>query len=91
MHKLINGKRVALTAQEIEVIVADWEANANSTAKVRYIFDRKAQYPPIEDQLDAILKYFNYLQINGQANLSTELSEVIDKWSSVKKMYPKPE
>ena len=60
----------------------------------RYREHRKTEYDrqiPIGDQLDAILKHLNYMQLNGETDLVDELDGIIGKWLQVKKDYPKPE
>lgn len=46
---------------------------------------REAQYPPIGDQLDAILKY---LQL--QQNLPADINNIVLKWQVVKAANPLP-
>jgi hypothetical protein len=50
-----------------------------------------SDYPDIGDQLDAILKHLNYMQLNGETNLIAELDDIIGKWLAVKAKHPKPE
>jgi len=49
---------------------------------------RKAEYPEIGEQLDAILKGFNQLRLDG-TNLPSDLDEIVAQWLNVKKKYPK--
>jgi len=51
---------------------------------------RSREYPRIGDQLDAVLKQLNYMQMSGQTNLVTELDGIVGKWLAVKQKYPKP-
>lgn len=51
---------------------------------------RAAQYPPIGDQLDAVLKGFAQLGTQG-ATLPADLVAVIDAWQAVKTAHPKPD
>lgn len=55
-----------------------------------YIEQRVSAYPPIGDQLDALLKQLNSMQIAGQIQLVPDLAVIINKWQDVKTMYPKP-
>ena len=52
---------------------------------------RARDYPPIGEQLDAILKHLNYMQMRGETNLITELDGIVGRWLQVKQQYPKPE
>lgn len=94
MHKIVNGKQVPLTADEIaerEAAAIEHEAMQVELTKTQYQRDRAEQYPSIGDQLDAILKQLNYMQLSGQTNLITELDSVISRWLKVKRDYPKPD
>jgi len=57
---------------------ADWRNN------------RLNAYPNMGDQLDAILKGFNQLRLEGQ-NLPADLDGVVNEWLAVKKKFPKPD
>lgn len=50
---------------------------------------RARAYPPIGDQLDAILKLAQHLQSTGQA-LPDAVANWIEECNSVKRRYPKP-
>lgn len=58
------------------------EKEARITAK------RAAEYPDIGDQLDAILKGFNQLRMQG-TDLPADLDSIVAKWLQVKKDNPK--
>ena len=51
--------------------------------------DRAAAYPEIGDQLDALLKHMNYLQMSGQMDLIKPLDAIVSEWLAVKRKYPK--
>ena len=46
---------------------------------------RKAEYPDIGDQLDALVKYFS-----AQPTIPTELQAWVSQCQAVKAKYPKP-
>lgn len=48
---------------------------------------RRAEYPSIGDQLDAILKQFSALKIAG-TTLETDLNQIITTWQAIKDKYP---
>lgn len=54
-----------------------------------YVALRAAAYPSIGDQLDAVLKQLNAMQMNGETNLIAPLDEVIQQWLKVKRDFPK--
>ena len=51
--------------------------------------NRLNAYPQIGDQLDAILKQLNYLQMSGHIDLIKDMDTIITKWLKVKKDFPK--
>ncbi|CAM3634640.1 hypothetical protein TH8_08690 [Thalassospira profundimaris] len=54
--------------------------------------ERASEYQralPTGEQLDAILKAFNHLRMNG-TTLPAEMNEVIGRWLAVKRAHPKP-
>ena len=53
-----------------------------------YAEKRKPEYPPIGDQLDALLKHLNYRRTQGD-ELVQELDDIISSWLSVKSRFPK--
>ena len=55
-----------------------------------YVVARQDAYPHIGDQLDAILKQLNYMQMKGKTNLIRELDGVVAQWLKVKRDHPKP-
>lgn len=54
-----------------------------------YQAKRSAEYLPVGDQLDAILKSFNNLRFEGES-LPDDLDAVVNHWLGVKKKHPKP-
>ncbi|MDE0724575.1 MAG: hypothetical protein OSB62_07745 [Alphaproteobacteria bacterium] len=74
------------TAAQIKEHVALAEAEIAADA---YKYSRKEAYQGIGEQLDAILKGFNTLRMNG-TNLPEDLDSVIQHWLNVKKEHPKP-
>ena len=74
------------TQSEIDAEVARLQAEQNAT---QYQRDRAPEYPPIGDQLDALLKHLNYRRTQGD-ELVQELDDVIAEWLSVKSRHPKP-
>ena len=94
MYKLVNGVKVEMTPREVadrEAEVAAWEAERQKyLTEEKYKEDRAEEYPPMGDQLDAILKQLNYMRMNGQP-LVQELDDIIGDWLRVKQDHPKPE
>lgn len=54
-----------------------------------YAEKRIAKYPPIGDQLDAILKWVTSERFQGE-DLPADLDAIIGQWTAVKRKYPKP-
>lgn len=108
LKKIVNGKEVICSAEEEATILVEWQANADKRAHYltyeKYAEDRAAEYPPVGDQLDAILKHMNYMQmtmgrtdltfedkVSRCCNMVTDLDSIISQWLAVKAKYPKPE
>ena len=92
-YKLVNGEQVPLTQADLDqraIDEAKHQARLEEQAKIQYQLDRADEYPPIGDQLDAILKHLNYMQMRGETNLIKELDGVVGRWLAVKQKYPKP-
>lgn len=83
MYKYIDGKAVELTLQEKKERQQLELAARSRRNKIEYRLNRASEYPPIGDQLDAIIKK---LCGNG-----TEFDELCDLVQSIKQKYPKPE
>lgn len=92
-HKWVNGIKVPLTEEDIRQREIDEEAHKvyiEELNRNRYKVQRQKKYPEIGDQLDAILKQLNYMQMSGQTNLVSQLDDIIGQWLAVKREYPKP-
>ena len=79
-HKYVNGERIELTAEEIaehEAQAALAIAEKNAT---QYKKDRAAEYPPMADYLDGVVK-------GDQAQIDAYIAACL----AVKAKYPKPE
>ena len=59
-----------------------------NTPDQTYTEKRRAEYPPIGDQLDAILKWITSERFQGE-DLPQDLDDIIGKWTAVKKKHPK--
>jgi hypothetical protein len=89
--KIVDGVEVKLTANElseIEAREAEWDARLSEESKTQYQRDRKPEYPPVGDQLDAILKHLNYRRTQGE-DLVQDLDDIVGAWLNVKSRYPK--
>lgn len=64
---------------EFDAMVAEWEAKQAEHAKTQYQRDRVAEYPPMADYLDGVVK-------GDQA----QVQAYIDACLAVKAKYPKP-
>lgn len=81
-------KRRKPTRAEIETAA---EALENGDAGTEYVRLRRQAYPPVGDQLDAILKALNQMQLDGVMDMPRPTDAIINKWLAVKKKHPKPE
>ena len=73
------------TEAEIEAAHTEWQAEQDATEYQRL---RAPEYPPIGDQLDALLKHLNYRRTQGD-ELVQELDDIIGDWLTVKARFPK--
>lgn len=84
---------------------AIWDAESESWESPgdAYRYKRCREYPTLGDQLDALLKQFNYMQMTmgredmtfqekvlRSLNCIKELDAVIAAWLAIKAKYPKP-
>lgn len=79
MHRLINGEKVYLSAEEEQEIRAEWTRNEAEAAKTAYADARRAEYPSIAEQLD--------MQFKDARDGTTKWVDLI---ASIKAKYPKP-
>ena len=85
-----NAGLQPLTADDLQQLAQDSKDHEEYMATEGYKDSRRAEYPGIGDQLDAVLKALNFLQLNG-INMPTETDAIINQWLAVKAKYPKPE
>lgn len=89
-HQIVNGEVVTMTSEEIEQQLKEQKAAFDRLSSYRWRIDRRASYPTVGDQLDAILKQFNYLQMSKQIDCISELDTIITRWLKVKRDIPNP-
>ena len=69
-----------------EATLKRWEKEVIPVKKERdALNNRRMEYPPIGDQLDAMLKYFEKADVSN----IPELEEIVTKWKNTKLKYPK--
>ena len=81
----VDGNPVAITQSLVDEEVARLQAEQDATEYQRL---RAPEYPPIGDQLDALLKHLNYRRTQGD-ELVQDLDNIISSWLSVKQRFPK--
>ena len=81
-----DGNAVVIDEALVQAELTRLQAEQDAT---QYKRDRAPEYPPIGDQLDALLKHLNYRRTQGD-ELVQELDDVIAEWLSVKSRHPKP-
>jgi hypothetical protein len=88
---LIDASHIDLTPAEIAQREEDERQHqiyAGQMAETEYKRQRAAEFMPIGDQLDAVMRGFSALR--GQIALPAETSAWIDHCIAVKAKYPKP-
>ena len=81
LQKIHEGERVDLTQEEREQIHSEWNAEAERIAQhkaLQYQRDRAAEYPPMTDYLDGVVK-------GDQAQIDKYIADC----NAVKAKYPK--
>jgi hypothetical protein len=88
MHKLVNGIKVDLTAEEIAQRQAEEAAFAEAQAKIiptpAYVSQRKSAYPNIGDQLDML-----WHSIDQNPALKSQYFDFYEAIKAVKVKHPK--
>jgi hypothetical protein len=88
MHKLVNGIKVDLTAEEIAQRQQDEIAFAEAQAKIiptpAYVSKRKSAYPSIGDQLDML-----WHSIDQNSALKSQYFDFYEAIKAVKVKHPK--
>ena len=88
MHKLVNGIKVDLTAEEIAQRQQDEIAFAEAQAKIiptpAYVSKRKLAYPNIGDQLDML-----WHSIDQNPALKSQYFDFYEAIKAVKVKHPK--
>lgn len=90
MHKIVNGKVVQLTREEITQIQAkeaEWEFHRAERERDRVRSTRADKYPAIGDQLDALYKF---LDAKAGVPADSDLGEILARWKRVKDENPLP-
>lgn len=85
-----NSEYVDLTQEETCAREAEEIAAQQKKEAEEYIYNRRSEYPPIGDQLDAIWKQLNQDRLGGD-QLIQEVDDMLGKILAVKNKYPKPE
>ena len=80
-----DGNPVAINQSLVDAEAARLQAEQDATEYQRL---RAPEYPPIGDQLDALLKHLNYRRTQGD-ELVQDLDDIISSWLSVKQRFPK--
>ena len=84
-YHLINGERVAFTAEEETARDAEEAAWAAEVAANGYKTIRQENYPSIPEQLDLL-----FHAIDGDADLKSKLANFYNAIKKVKDANPKP-
>jgi len=82
---LINGERVAFTAEEETARDTEEAASIASQSATAYIRNRRDNYPRISDQLDLL-----FWAIDTDADLKVKLAGFYNAIKAVKDANPKP-
>ncbi len=81
----LDGNPTGITVEQIQTKQGELQAEFDASEYRRL---RAPEYPPIGDQLDALLKHLNYRRTQGD-ELIQELDDIIGEWLSTKQKFPK--
>lgn len=88
MHKIVNGKRIELTQEEIDARILEEQdiliEQEYYNKNLKYKDDRIKNYPPIGDQLDALWHAMD-------DGILPQIEPLYTKIKNVKTKYKKPE
>lgn len=82
--KVVNGKRVDLTQEELDAQAAQNTAHNDYLASIKWRIDRQAAYKELWAQIDMLYRDIENGTVNSTGELYTHRK-------SVKDAYPKPE
>ena len=82
--KLVNGKRVELSAEEEAAIQAEWAANEAEQAANAWKKNRKKELPSIEEQLADLYKAMDSGKLPSDNDFYLKRKAIYDK-------YPEPQ
>lgn len=86
--KMTSAGRFKLTTKEKNARKKEETESKKVIDADTLVDNRKRAYPPIGDQLDAILKEFKVMR-DGGALLNPDLEVIMDQWEAVKEDFPK--
>lgn len=93
LTKLVNGVRRNLTAEEQVAREAEWAANQQEKDDYQrdfaYLDNRRAAYPPMEEQIEAIFAGFKKMQDDG-ATLDPLTSTWVTNMQNIHDANPPP-
>ena len=85
MFKCVNGENIPLSDEEKAEILAEWAKNEEETKRTVYIDQRRSEYPPVDECIDAIFK-----QLDLFDKKDPEYEKVSKLRQGIKAKYPKP-
>lgn len=84
LHRMVDGKKVFLSAEEEQALRDQWAAEDARQAKEVYKEMRCCEYPTVPEQLDML---WHELNISGQIDAAGIWFNTI---KAIKDKYPKP-
>lgn len=94
LTKLVNGQRVQLDSQEQTDIENEWvtnlEAQQDNDAQFGYLDQRRREYPPLDESIEAIFEGFNAINDNILFPLPASTMEWINQMQAIYDANPEP-
>lgn len=79
-----------VTQEALQQALDNYDDDSEGLGATEYARLRKAEYPDIGDQLDALWKHLNYRRMEGE-NLVQDADDILNRILAVKNKYQKPE
>lgn len=93
LTQVINGERVNLTSEEQAEIEAIWQqksdARAADLAANGYLYERRRNYPSIDESIEAIFDGLSQLRTDG-VTLPQSTIDWLDTIQNIYDTYPAP-
>lgn len=93
LKRMVDGIEIELSRDESDALYAEWDQYdlevKEREEKFSHIDKRISEYPYIGDQLDALIKQFEYMRDYNKLFLVPDMTKILNQVTNVKMKYPK--